>query len=211
MSRKRLSASLQNRILIEFNHLCAVCGRPRPHIHHIDGDPSNNDDENLLPLCPNHHLLDAHDPTQRIAPGQLALFRKHRDPYILLSQFKPLLVRLSFLSEPLVSELEFLELEVRARDLVAFLASMKQGRYYSRCVTQIIGWNELHWPTNVSPDATGPEADAARQLAEAHKRDESAQADYRDLLRSRRDRVTGLVVESLRYQEWRSIAQYGDA
>jgi len=211
MSRTRLTATLQNRILREFNYLCAICGRPRPHIHHIDGNPSNNDDENLLPLCPNHHLLDAHDPTERIAPAQLLLFRKHRDPYILLAQFKPLLIRLAFLDEPLVSQLEFLEIEARARDLVAFLESLKQGQYYSQRVAQLIGWKELHWPSNISASATGRAAEMALELVEAHKRDEKARTQYRDALRTSRERVVELVVESLRYQEWRSIPQYGDA
>ena len=48
-----------------FNHHCARCGRDsrRPgnsreqlQVHHIDGNPGNNDLENLIPLCAECHL-----------------------------------------------------------------------------------------------------------------------------------------------------------
>ncbi|MFC2162996.1 HNH endonuclease [Candidatus Altiarchaeota archaeon] len=35
---------------------CPICGkRTIMEIHHIDGNPSNNDDRNLIPLCPTCH------------------------------------------------------------------------------------------------------------------------------------------------------------
>ena len=35
-----------------YNHECAFCGRKRwLDIHHIDHDPSNNELDNLMPLC----------------------------------------------------------------------------------------------------------------------------------------------------------------
>src|SRR5258708_3400137 len=86
-------------VLKEFNYRCAVCGEDRPHLHHIDEDPSNQDSLNLLPLCPNCHLTDQHNPTARRDPRLLRLFRVHKDPTILSPQFFPLFERLLFLDD----------------------------------------------------------------------------------------------------------------
>lgn len=37
------------------NNRCCVCQTPFFQIHHLDGDSSNNDPDNLAPLCPNCH------------------------------------------------------------------------------------------------------------------------------------------------------------
>lgn len=37
---------------------CAICGFDKiVAVHHIDEDHSNNNRENLIPLCPNHHEM----------------------------------------------------------------------------------------------------------------------------------------------------------
>jgi len=96
-NRKKLTKKTENAILKEYNHLCAICGASGPHIHHIDGDPANNKLHNLLPLCPNHHLTDVHNPTKNMDPLKLGLFRQYKDPQILSPQFEPIFQRLRFL------------------------------------------------------------------------------------------------------------------
>jgi len=55
MARKRISAPLEQKILYESRWVCAVCQASGCQIHHIDGDPSNNVEENLIVLCTKHH------------------------------------------------------------------------------------------------------------------------------------------------------------
>lgn len=47
--------------LICFKHYeqrCAICGWDLcVDVHHIDGNNKNNEPSNLIPLCPNHHVL----------------------------------------------------------------------------------------------------------------------------------------------------------
>lgn len=44
------------RALSEHGEKCQVCGASDEiEVHHVDGDRSNNDLENLVPLCENHH------------------------------------------------------------------------------------------------------------------------------------------------------------
>ena len=61
-TRTDIPKTVREAVLKEFNHRCAVCGGDRPHLDHIDEDPSNNDPFNLLPLCPNCHIRDRHNP-----------------------------------------------------------------------------------------------------------------------------------------------------
>src|SRR5689334_6368420 len=93
--RVKIPKPTADAVLKEFNHLCAVCGETSPQLHHIDENPANNDPLNLLPLCPNHHLSDQHNPTAKIDPGILALFRRHKDPTILTPEFDPFFRRIT--------------------------------------------------------------------------------------------------------------------
>ena len=99
MSRAPLPKKIRDAVLAEYNHLCAVCGSTGPHVHHIDEDAENNDPQNLLPLCPNCHLRDQHNPTRRHEVGKLRLFRRYRDPAVLLPQFHPIYLRQTYLEE----------------------------------------------------------------------------------------------------------------
>lgn len=57
MNKERiaLKESLRLEILAKCNNRCCICQIPFVITHHIDGDPSNNDSDNLAPLCPNCH------------------------------------------------------------------------------------------------------------------------------------------------------------
>lgn len=44
-------------LLVLCKHLCCICEKPLVQIHHIDGNPSNNDPNNLIPLCGTCHNL----------------------------------------------------------------------------------------------------------------------------------------------------------
>jgi 5-methylcytosine-specific restriction endonuclease McrA len=63
-SRAKIPTALREAVLKSYNHRCAICGSDHPQIHHIDENPGNNDELNLLPLCPNCHLTDQHNPTE---------------------------------------------------------------------------------------------------------------------------------------------------
>ena len=61
-----VSNFIKKYMLEKSNYCCEVCGcnyiNPFSHktileIHHIDGDYTNNKEENLQVLCPNHHAM----------------------------------------------------------------------------------------------------------------------------------------------------------
>lgn len=54
-TRVRIPPALASKVLYDSQYKCAVCHEPAVHIHHIDDDPSNNSEENLICVCANHH------------------------------------------------------------------------------------------------------------------------------------------------------------
>jgi hypothetical protein len=178
-------------VLAEFNHRCAICGADKPQVHHIDENPSNNDPANLIPLCPNCHLIDQHNPTRLIEPEKLRLFRKHKDPTILKPQFHPLLNRMKFL-DSIDENADARELATIATELSDFVAALEMGSFYSKQIEELTRRPKylMVW--------TGEPGESER-----HRIDEARRAkEYREKLRQARDQVYSLVVELLRFQKW---------
>src|SRR5437588_386445 len=53
--RKPIPPRIADDVMFMADLLCCVCERRGHHIHHIDEDPSNNDIDNLVLLCFEHH------------------------------------------------------------------------------------------------------------------------------------------------------------
>jgi hypothetical protein len=187
--RRAIPAKTRDSVFREFNHRCALCGANNPHLHHIDEDPSNNDIMNLLPLCPNCHLTDQHNPTARLAPERLALFRTYKDPAILSPQFEPLFKRLRFLDD-ITDTHDANELSENAEELCSFISVLNMGEFYSTKVNKLV-----KYPPHAYVVALGswdPEHQAS--VKRHHK-------EYREQLRCARHEVYSLAVELLRYQD----------
>jgi|CXWL01.1.fsa_nt_gi hypothetical protein len=194
MSKQRVSIpkAVRDKILAEFNHRCAVCGADRPHIDHIDEDPSNNEPMNLLPLCPNCHLTDKHNPTSKIDNKKLALFRQFKDPAILSPQFHPLYLRLGFVNSINLSDEPVESLERQANELVDFVRALNMGSFYAQ---QLNGYLERSPRGYVRSLGMDHDLEYERQVREDNRK-------YRQQMIDARSTVTGLCVELLRYQEW---------
>jgi len=54
-TRTAVPGDLKSEILSRSNNRCCVCQTPFVQLHHIDGDPSNNDIDNIAAVCPNCH------------------------------------------------------------------------------------------------------------------------------------------------------------
>ena len=130
-NRVTIPTAIRESVLKEFSHHCAICGKDSPHIDHIDGDPSNNDPMNLIPLCPNCHLTDKHNPTTPIDSEKLRLFREFRDPTILKPQFQPLFIRMKFLNS-ITDYAKTSDLWNCSGDLFDFVAHLEMGGFYSK-------------------------------------------------------------------------------
>jgi hypothetical protein len=138
MARKKITKETREKVLEEFNHRCARCGVDHPHLHHIDEDRSNSIVENLIPLCPNCHLTDQHNPTRKIEIEKLQLFRRYKDPAILKPQFHPIFIRMKFINDVKKGSDKTHELDLATRELVSFIKMFEMGRFYSSKIEELI-------------------------------------------------------------------------
>lgn len=188
-------------VLKEYNHRCSVCGEDRPQIHHIDENPSNQDPFNLLPLCPNCHLSDQHNPTAKVDHGLLKLFRKYKDPTILSPQFIPLFQRIRYLDS--VDEQSLDSLLASGDELIGFVAELEMGQFYARRLSEVLE----------APSGEGiyvlPESYEERVARE--RRAQERRERYGAQLTNAKSAVTEIVIELLRYQSWRLASGKNDA
>lgn len=196
MTRKTMPKKTREALLDEYDHKCAVCGGDRPHVHHIDEDPSNNDLENLLPLCPNCHIRDQHNPTRRIETPKLVLFRTYKDPSILRPQFHPLYTRQLFLDNIEINEESVDLLEEKSKELIDFVASLEMGGFYSKRIRKLVTPEARAYVTFLD---SRPDPAYERQRREARR---EANREFREKLVQNRSAVQYLLVEMLRYQTW---------
>jgi hypothetical protein len=188
--RASIPREIRDRVLREYNHRCALCGTDRPQIHHIDEDPANNKVENLLPLCPNHHLSDQHNPTARIPARKLALLRRYKDPSVLSPQFDPIFRRMSFLYD-VENAKDMAATAESAHELVRFIKVLQMGPFYGPAIGELImrPQQPMAWALDT------PEEEIRRVRKEQHEH-------YRKFLLENREKALTLIVELLRYQEW---------
>ncbi|MBZ5588145.1 MAG: HNH endonuclease [Acidobacteriia bacterium] len=188
MARERpaIPKGIRERVLREFNHRCAFCGRDRPQLHHIDENPANNEPLNLVPLCPSDHLTDEHDPTRRVDPAILRLFRQYRDPAILKPQFVPLFDRLRFLYV-IGPETPIDTLPAAVDDLLRFVQVLHMGAYFAAKIGELLRDLSVGWMA----------------VNASNEREESGIYQmYREMLQRNAPAVEKLVVELLRFQTW---------
>ncbi len=209
--RVAIPKPVREKVLKEFNHRCAICGGDNPQIHHIDENPSSNDPMNLIPLCPNCHLSDQHDPTRSREPALLGLFRKYRDPTILKPQFYPLFTRLRFLDDA-ISRTNVLSLPHKAFELVDFVRELEMGKFYAGRIDVLVCHPGPFPPTEevlkmrMKIDGVGMNVQDEENndaLYESKLRDaEMSIEDYRQKLCDVCDQVYDLAIELLRFQPW---------
>ena len=190
--RKGIPKAIKEKVLKEFSHRCAKCGSDNPQLHHMDEDPSNNDPMNIIPLCPNCHLIDQHDPTKTIDLNKLQLFRKYKDPTLLKPEFHPLYLRFSFFNS-LEEFNDFDDISDRLSELIDFINELEMGPFYAKKIHKITKESAVGLVTLI-----GDSASEQRRFQAIKEHNE----EYRQQLIAVREEVAKLIVELLRYQPW---------
>ncbi len=186
MVRKQIPKPIREAVLDEYNHRCAVCGGDRPQIHHIDEDHDNNDPMNLIPLCPNNHLNDQHNPTRKIPIPILSLFRKYKDPAILKPQFKPFMTGCRTSIPTMIYQLK---------------KSCRHKPNYAALFI-VYRWEVIMAPRIKSLNPIACRGAVYRSDSEREKARQENTIETRQSTSQNRDRIEHLMIELLRYQEW---------
>jgi len=190
-NRQAIPRAVSDAVLREFNHRCAKCGGDKPHLHHIDENPSNNDPLNLIPLCPNHHLTDQHDASNAIPQAKLRLFRRHKHRLILAPQFNSIFKRMTFL-EDVKDDDDPYALEHKAVELADLVSHLPMGQFFSRQIGSALSFDREPWLVISGAPPDPKDAERTRREARA----------YIEKLRSSRRQIEEWIVELLDHQEW---------
>jgi hypothetical protein len=191
--KKRASTpkAITEQVLREYHHQCAVCGRPKPHLHHIDEDPSNYEPNNLIPLCPNFHLQDVHDPTAPVDQQKMRLFRLWKNPFIFDPRFHPIWSRLRFLRG--LAETRGYSWAYCCDDLQRFVKGFEKGEYYSNRIKSVLAKPIDHLIAHLrNQGQTISKEDMKKDHVRYNKEVEEFRATE----------IERLCVEMLRYQGW---------
>jgi hypothetical protein len=192
MAREPIPKKLRDAVLAEYNHRCAVCGNDRPQLHHIDEDSSNSISDNLLPLCPNCHLSDQHNPTRQVEVKKLHLFRRFKDPGILKPQFHPVYKRQLFLDDVVVCDEPVQELFRQVTELRELVKALEMGDFYFNRLGELLALEFPYYQICLAL-GTDPDKEAERMIGNRR---------YRQKLVTNRESARDLLVEQLRYQRW---------
>jgi hypothetical protein len=165
---------IREAVLKEYHHKCAICdaSQPAPELHHIDETPSNHDSLNLLPLCPNCH-------SSKLNSRILSVFRKHKSRKILSVQFDQLFSKAALIFD-LSDDDYYPGCYALGEDLVAFVRTLKNGKYYAPKIYALI------WALP-EPDRETPE-------------------EWKAFLKQRHEDIMGLIIELLPFQNWKPKA-----
>ncbi|TAJ07158.1 MAG: HNH endonuclease [Nitrospirae bacterium] len=76
--RRNVPASIADKVAYMADMLCCACEKRGHQIHHIDSNPSNNDLDNLVLLCFEHHdeVTSRGGLSRKLSPGILRQYRK---------------------------------------------------------------------------------------------------------------------------------------
>lgn len=186
-NRLNIPKSIKESVLNEYNHKCGICGGEKPQLHHIDENPENNEILNLIPLCPNCHMIDIHNPTRKIPTKLLKLFREYKDPLILDSKFIPVYERMEFLFD---DESQFsVSVKEKIKEFLNFISTFNKGEYYEKKIDKL-----LKYPAGIAFGTMGGGI--------TYSSCESDLKSFIQNVRSNRREAFKLIVELLRYQGW---------
>lgn len=205
-TRKKVSQKIEKQVMKEYSSLCAICGKTDPQVHHIDENPSNNDIQNLIPLCTDCHLIKIHQ-KNRYPRDIIRLFRIYKSKLILNEKFVPIYKRMNFLLVDDINTYDPKILRSEYDELVSFISAMKMGELYSKKIK-----NNLYFPleyhVEVVPYQPDPDydrlvgSDSTRYHSEKPRNLGDSLGEFKKMYQENKNKVIDLIIEQLIYQDW---------
>jgi len=187
MKKKRLPIpqKIKDKLLVECNHMCVRCGVQYHEVHHIDGDPSNNAEENLIVLCPNCHQGKVHGNGIKITSTQMKLYKMTKSKAVFSPIYSAVKDRIMFIETDEYENLTSDEISTRSRDLIGFISTLSHGEYYTQKLRDLL-------PKRLA----GSLLDSGCE----RKREEIAKECQKGKIRNNRGEILRLVAECLEVQ-----------
>ena len=137
-TRKVIPENIEKELLFKNEACCCVCGGNNVHIHHIDGNNSNNKIRNLAVLCVGHHdqASTRSSMSKHLSP---ALVRKFKNDWELRTLRKRAIVRRKTISSR--EDKSFIKFEIKK--LVYSLPAFPDKKSTKAIIEQLYTWNLL--------------------------------------------------------------------
>ncbi|MCF7944843.1 MAG: hypothetical protein K9L75_04835 [Spirochaetia bacterium] len=188
--RINIPKKIKEKVLKEFSNQCAICKKSSPELHHIDENPNNNDENNLIPLCPNCHSNYAHNPNKQFSEYKLFLFRKYRNRVVFSQNFEPLLSRSRFILESTDS---YNKATIdQYKDLLKFIESFNNGNYYTNKLKELLDYHK-YVRAVFSNSKNNFETSNNKELLE-----------FIENVRLNKDEAIKTIIEMAAYQGWQN-------
>jgi hypothetical protein len=150
-----------------FRHRCAVCAAPYMELHHIDEDPGNNDEKNLILLCSNCHHGRVHGQGHTLDQHALRLYRELGHRFAATGAYRILLARSSYVTSGAFRGEAWKKLVTAFDDLVSFVKGLKHGPHFATRVRRLLQPPQQHAIVNVTVIGSGQDVQAQRSQQEA--------------------------------------------
>ena len=161
--RKEIPAALATSVKTEFGNRCAMCREPYVTIHHIDENPSNNNRQNLIPLCPNCHHGRVHGyGGNKIDRRALELYRELGTRFAATGAYNLLLKRSAYITSGMFEQLDSDQLSNALDDLLSFVRGLKFGPHFEKKLSRLL--RPPRRPGNVYLTFIGDDYDTAADL-----------------------------------------------
>ena len=178
----------KDKILVQFNHQCVVCSAPYHEVHHIDEDPSNHDEDNLIVLCPNCHQGKVHGKSIMITADQLKLYLRNGKKSIFNPIYHILASKIDFLQNDKYLHLTTDDISEKVDDLIEFIKYLNLGEYYSKKLKELLTRDSSIFFTSMTD-------------YESNKQWEEIEKAHKEKIKNNKYEATRLVFECLEVQD----------
>ena len=178
---------MRDKILVEFNHRCVCCNAPYHEVHHIDGNRSNNAEDNLIVLCPNCHQGKVHGNSITITPEQLKLYKITRSKAIFKPIYNAVKNRIKFIETDEYENLTYDDIIEKVQDLINYIDTLTQGTYYGKKLKRLLSREPCIYVLG------SPSHIYNQQTREIEKR-------YKKKIREKKEEILKLVFECIEIQ-----------
>jgi len=149
-TREKIPPKIESQILLANKHACCICQKMHVQIHHIDGNPNNNDISNLAILCIEHHDLASMKGgmTKKLNPDDIRKYKiewekKCEMDILALARDRLNFYATAYKNPPRIREMFIKISEQKRKEAVEILANQIAEEEHDKTVDQGFKWQAV--------------------------------------------------------------------